>query len=212
MSEKVEKSLRVPEEYVDHLMNQVVYETARVGESTTTVAMAFLNGFSVSEGKSACLDPNNFDEELGSQYAVESAAAKAKDKIWELEGYALLKLHSIQINVAKTAHEVNRAYCSSIGDDSQPGWDDAPEWQKSSALNGVMNLMENPATTPEQSHESWMVEKIQDGWMYGEEKDPEKKTHPCIRPYEELPKEHQVKDHLFIAVVTSLLPAFDPYR
>lgn len=36
---------------------------------------------------------------------------------------------------AKTAHEVNRAYCLSIGDISQPSWEDAPDWQKKSAVN-----------------------------------------------------------------------------
>jgi hypothetical protein len=35
--------------------------------------------------------------------------------------------------VARVCHEANRAYCQTLGDNSQPAWDDAPEWQKDSA-------------------------------------------------------------------------------
>lgn len=37
--------------------------------------------------------------------------------------------------VARVVHELNKAYCESIGDNSQPDWDNAPEWQKSSAAD-----------------------------------------------------------------------------
>jgi len=33
-------------------------------------------------------------------------------------------------DIAKVAHEVNRAYCISIGDNSQQSWECSPEWQK----------------------------------------------------------------------------------
>ena len=105
--------------------------------------------------------------------------------------------------IAKTAHEVNRVFCESIGDNSQPVWEDAPQWQKESAINGVKYHMKNKDTTPEDSHINWMKEKLKDGWVYGEIKDPEKKTHPCLVDYSDLPKNQQTKDHLFIAVVKS---------
>lgn len=104
--------------------------------------------------------------------------------------------------IAKLCHEVNRAYCRSIGDDSQPVWEEAPQWQKDSAINGVEFHMTNE-TTPEQSHENWMREKITDGWIYGPVKNPEKKEHPCMVRYEELPAEQRTKDYLFKAVVDS---------
>lgn len=31
------------------------------------------------------------------------------------------------IDVAQIAHEINKAYCESIGDTSQPSWEEAPE-------------------------------------------------------------------------------------
>lgn len=106
--------------------------------------------------------------------------------------------------IARVCHEVNRAYCASIGDTSQPAWEDAPTWQKDSAVAGVRAILANPNTTPEQSHEGWMEQKAADGWTYGETKDPALKTHPCFRPYAELPPEQKTKDYLFGAVVRSL--------
>ncbi len=43
--------------------------------------------------------------------------------------------------LAAAAHIANRAYCHAIGDDSQPLWDDAPDWQKASARNGVAGVL-----------------------------------------------------------------------
>lgn len=106
--------------------------------------------------------------------------------------------------VAKVAHEINKAYCISIGDESQPSWEDAPQWQKDSAIDGVFFHLNNPDAGPDASHNNWMNEKIQNGWKYGELKDPENKLHPCIVPFEMLPKEQQSKDYLFRAIVHSL--------
>ncbi len=107
-------------------------------------------------------------------------------------------------DIARVAHEINRAYCSSIGDDSQPRWEDAPEWQKSSATNGVNFHLANPTAGPDHSHNEWLKEKRETGWKYGPVKDPEKKEHPCFVPYEELPLEQKSKDYLFRATVHAL--------
>ena len=103
--------------------------------------------------------------------------------------------------IAMLCHSINAAYCLSQGDDSQPSWDDAPDWQKQSAFVGVEMHINNPNATPEQSHESWLLQKESEGWAYGEVKDPEKKLHPCFRPYDELPAEQKAKDYLFKAMV-----------
>lgn len=106
--------------------------------------------------------------------------------------------------IARVAHEINRAYCESLGDSSQLPWEDAPEWQKSSALLGVQLHINNPDVGPQASHESWMQEKLRDGWTYGPEKRPDLKQHPCIVPFDQLPREQQAKDYLFRAVVLAL--------
>lgn len=106
--------------------------------------------------------------------------------------------------IAKVAHELNKAYCESIGDNSQPTWEEAPDWQKSSAINGVKFHLENPNAGPSASHDSWLKQKEEEGWKYGEVKDPEKKEHPCFVPYEKLPTEQKAKDYIFRQVVHSL--------
>ena len=107
--------------------------------------------------------------------------------------------------IAKVAHEVNRAYCQAIGDNSQPAWEDAPEWQRASAINGVVFNQEQPEAGPDAFHNAWLREKLEAGWMYGPVKDPEKKEHPCCLPYEELPVDQKAKDYLFRAVVHELV-------
>ena len=37
-------------------------------------------------------------------------------------------------------------------------------------------------------HEVWAQGRIEQGWTYGEERNDEKKTHPCLIPYEQLPE------------------------
>ena len=106
--------------------------------------------------------------------------------------------------IAKVAHEANKAYCHTIGDDSQPLWYDAPDWQKDSAIAGVKFHIANPQAGCSASHESWLKQKEADGWKYGEVKDPEKKEHPCFVPYDELPEKQKVKDALFVGVVRAL--------
>ena len=108
--------------------------------------------------------------------------------------------------IAIVCHEANRAYCATLGDNSQPAWADAPEWQRTSAVNGVRFHLANPDAAPSHSHEEWLKEKEATGWKYGPVKDPDKKEHPCFVPYDQLPAEQQAKDALFIAVVKALTP------
>jgi RyR domain len=113
----------------------------------------------------------------------------------------------IASNIARICHEVNKAFCHSIGDDSQPSWDAAPEWQKDSAISGVLGIISGEIQTPSDSHKSWMKQKEADGWIYGDLKNPDAKppTHPCMVPYDKLPVTQQTKDYLFFAVVRSYL-------
>lgn len=107
-------------------------------------------------------------------------------------------------DIAQVAHEINKAYCSSLGDDTQPDWIDAPQWQKDSAVSSVQFHISTPDAGGDASHNAWLAVKAADGWKYGEVKDADKKEHPCFIPYSELPLEQRVKDYLFAAVVDSL--------
>lgn len=102
-------------------------------------------------------------------------------------------------DIGKICHEVNKMYCEIMGDTSQVHWNEAPDYIKESALQGV-ELHLNNETTPEDSHISWMENKKKDGWVYGEEKNATLKTHPCMVEYNELPAEQRVKDLLFKSI------------
>jgi len=105
---------------------------------------------------------------------------------------------------ARIAHEVNRAYCASIGDISQVPWSDAEDWQRKSAISGATAIARGEIKTPGDSHRSWLAEKEADGWVWGPVKDPSRKEHPCMVPFEELPADQQIKDHLFIGTVLAV--------
>ena len=106
--------------------------------------------------------------------------------------------------IAQICHETNRAYCLAIGDHSQVPWDEAPEWQRKSAIDGVRHATD-PTATPADSHNNWLREKRLEGWVYGEEKSVDRKEHPCMVPFEQLPEDQQRKDVLFLAVSRALL-------
>lgn len=108
------------------------------------------------------------------------------------------------LKIARVCHEVNRAYCEALGDTSQLPWEDAPEWQRQSAVTGVVLHRTSPTAGAQASHESWSKEKVEGGWVYGDAKDAEKKTHPCLVPFDQLPREQQAKDHIFRGVVLAL--------
>jgi hypothetical protein len=108
---------------------------------------------------------------------------------------------------ARAAHEASRAYCIAIGDTSQPSWDSAPDWQRSSARNGVAVAL--AGATPEQSHASWMAEKEGQGWVYGPTKNPDKREHPCMVPYLDLPRDQRAKDTLYLGVVRATAAALE---
>ena len=43
-------------------------------------------------------------------------------------------------------------------------------------------------------HEIWAETRISQGWTFGEKRNDDLKTHPCLVPYEELPEEEKAYD------------------
>lgn len=109
-------------------------------------------------------------------------------------------------DVAVVCHEANRAYCQAFGDLTQSSWDEAQQWQRDSALNGVRFRIAHQDAPASAQHEVWLAQKKSESWIYGPVKDPSKKEHPCIVPFDQLPKNQQAKDALFIAIVDALKP------
>jgi len=54
----------------------------------------------------------------------------------------------------------------------------------------------------EHNHDLWARQRIRDGWTYGKERNDQRKEHPCLVPYSQLPDSE--KDYDRIAVIGTL--------
>lgn len=55
----------------------------------------------------------------------------------------------------------------------------------------ILDLAEELA---ENTHEVWAQGRVNGGWVYGEQRDDTKKTHPCLIPYDDLSEEEKEYD------------------
>jgi ryanodine receptor 2 len=46
----------------------------------------------------------------------------------------------------------------------------------------------------ENAHEIWAVQRMNDGWTYGSTRNDDRKEHPCLVPYNELPESEKEYD------------------
>ena len=69
---------------IDSLLEASTIEFAFFDNTMIIAVVKLPCGFKVT-GQSSCVDPANFNEELGKEYALE----QVEDKLWELEGYRL---------------------------------------------------------------------------------------------------------------------------
>jgi len=122
--------------------------------------------------------------------------------------------------IARACHSARYA-CTvlGLGEDGEP-WDSAPEFQKESLRSAVEfwdkaiasrfyaadKTLEQWAREhlPAISHVNWMQHKEDDGWVYGEVKDAEAKTHPCLVAYDELPEAQRTKNKVVIEAYLAL--------
>ena len=73
---------KLSREYIESLIENEEYII--LGAKTTVCFLQLNNGFEVV-GSSACVNPQNFDTEIGEKVAREDAV----NKIWMVEGYLL---------------------------------------------------------------------------------------------------------------------------
>lgn len=69
---------------IDNLIEHSQINTMTLFNKCTIVSVQLPNGFIITES-SSCVDPVNYDENLGKQICIEHI----KNKLWELEGYRL---------------------------------------------------------------------------------------------------------------------------
>lgn len=129
---------RVTKEHIDELMSKVTCSTYVVEDTTTTIAIAMLAvgdaNFTLAMERTACIDKRNFNAELGAKYAIESAMAAARSKLWELEGYALAK-HLAKGNSASSENGLTyeEAYMAALQSKSVR----RKEWREGASVFGA---------------------------------------------------------------------------
>lgn len=69
------------------------------------------------------------------------------------------------------------------------------------------DLLELTERIAENVHENWAANRIADGWIYGENRDDEKKTTPCLVPYSELSDEEKEYDRVTAIQTLKLIVA-----
>jgi len=61
----------------------------------------------------------------------------------------------------------------------------------------------------EMEHVRWMNEKINDGWKYGPVRNDEKKIHPSLIPWDELPENDKEINRNFVRKLPHILARVD---
>ena len=80
---------RITQDRIDELMQGPRHVWVVPGTTTTVVAITLDNGYTVI-GHSACIDPAQFDPDLGVKIALE----EIEDQLWGLEGYAAMTINA----------------------------------------------------------------------------------------------------------------------
>lgn len=75
---------KVTKDHLDHIVAQSQTTFTNPVGTLTHCVITLPCEFTVT-GESACVDPANYNKELGEKYALENAV----EKLWELEGYLL---------------------------------------------------------------------------------------------------------------------------
>lgn len=82
-----EETPSINEEYIADIMENSEFEIHTVFDKCTVVSCRLPNGFVITES-SACVSPENYDEDTGAEICFDKIA----NKIWELEAYRLQQL------------------------------------------------------------------------------------------------------------------------
>lgn len=82
-------------------------------------------------------------------------------------------------------------------------WDTLDSHLKQMTRDSVSVIIDKPNITAEDIHNTWMTNKAKDGWVYGDIKDANKKTHPLMIPFADMNAIDKAKDQSFIDIVNA---------
>lgn len=119
---------KLTKEFLESEIGNVEY--VRIGEKTTHCTIVTKSGFTFT-GESACVDPNNYNKELGEKYAYENAF----EKMWMPYGFWLHKALADHDNRLQPPSDDNKIEAQNwmIPDDATFSFGDAVEILKKGA-------------------------------------------------------------------------------
>ena len=102
--------------------------------------------------------------------------------------------------LSELVHETLSRYRVLIGETAHPSWTEAGDDMRSSTRKNVTAHLDALASgrplAASHSHDKWMEERKGAGWVYGVPRDNAMKIHPSLVPYEQLPMNERLKDHI----------------
>ena len=69
-----------------------------------------------------------------------------------------------------------------------------PQPVDNSTIELSPDLLELTEQLAENAHDHWAKRRIAEGWTWGATRDDERRTHPCLVPYDQLPKSEKAYD------------------
>jgi hypothetical protein len=117
------------------------------------------------------------------------------------------------LRLTQIVYEVNRTIRMCNGQAPIPAFEDAGQAKADSLLKAIIDVWSNCHYScdidGEKQHNNWVYAKLKEGWTYGPVEDFNKKQHPNLVPFEQLPWSEKIKDALFLSVVMLARPTAD---
>lgn len=99
--------------------------------------------------------------------------------------------------LSKLCYETVRGYSKSIDEDYLDEWDKASTNIKNFIVQEVLHNLSNEDVSVEELHNRWYKYMLEEGWVFGEFVDYDKKHHPNLVDYNELKSEQKSKYYIF---------------
>ena len=107
--------------------------------------------------------------------------------------------------IAAVCYEANRAWQRELlGSCAYPEWSSASTDQRREFVEAVRFHLRNPNASAAATHEEWMRGRYAEGWTWGPTDDPDRKSHPRLKSFRELPPEQRLAVYLLLGVIRGL--------
>ena len=99
--------------------------------------------------------------------------------------------------LSKLCYETIRGYSKSINEEHLEEWNKTSDEVKNLVLQEVIHNLSNEDVSIEEVHNRWCKSMEEDGWVFGELVDYDKKEHPNLVDYNDLKTEQKSKYYIF---------------